>query len=97
MAANHRAEIIKAHIIGHGLDAWSTSFDSIYIENILLDLLFALRNVSTSRLLPSNTSHGTLQHDLQKLISAVASETFDLAHILPLLNAVVARKPDSDT
>ncbi|KAJ5465921.1 hypothetical protein N7530_009708 [Penicillium desertorum] len=47
------------------------------IQNSTLDLLFALRNLSTTRLLPSKTSHGTLQNDLRKLISAAASKAFD--------------------
>lgn len=69
---------------------------TVDIENLTLDLLFALRNTPTSRYLPSNTSHGTLQHDLRTLISAVASETFEFARISPLLYAVVARKPEID-
>ncbi|KAJ5106866.1 hypothetical protein N7456_003541 [Penicillium angulare] len=65
-------------------------------ENLTLDLLFALRNLPTSRILPSPTNRGTLQQDLRKLISAAASETFDFLRISPLLNTVLARKSDSD-
>lgn len=58
--------------------------------------MFALRNISVSRILPSSTSRGTLQHDLRKLISAAASEAFDFLCVSPLLNAVLACKSDSD-
>lgn len=66
------------------------------IEDLTLELLCTLQSTSTARSLPSNTSHGTLRDDLHKLISAVASETFDSVYILPLLNAVAARKSDAD-
>ncbi|KAJ5559163.1 hypothetical protein N7461_003135 [Penicillium sp. DV-2018c] len=66
------------------------------IQNLTLDLLFALRNLSTTRILPSKTSHGTLQNDLRRLVSAVASETFDSSSVWPLLTAILARKSDSD-
>ncbi|KAJ6168196.1 hypothetical protein N7497_001039 [Penicillium chrysogenum] len=66
------------------------------IQNSTLDLLFALRNLSTTRLLPSKTSHGTLQNDLRKLISAAASEAFDSSRVRPLLTANLAHKPDRE-
>ncbi|KAJ5642339.1 hypothetical protein N7490_006339 [Penicillium lividum] len=60
-----------------------------------LDLLFALRNIPATQILPSKTSHGTLQNDLRRLISAAASATFGFSRIWPLLTAILARKPDS--
>ena len=58
------------------------------IQNVTLDLLNALRNISTTRIPPSRTIHGTLQNDLLKLIAAAASETFDFSRVISLLDAV---------
>ena len=66
------------------------------IENLTLDLLLALWNISITWILPSKTSHGTLQNNLSRLISAAASETLDSSHVWPLLTAVLARKPAND-
>ncbi|KAK3347077.1 hypothetical protein B0T25DRAFT_592995 [Lasiosphaeria hispida] len=41
------------------------------LQNVILDLLFALRNLPTNHLLRSKTGHGTLRNDLLQLNSAV--------------------------
>jgi hypothetical protein len=66
------------------------------LQNLTLDLLSALRNLPAVRQLASRTGHGTLRNDLLKLISAVASDDFDLDfdRIKPLLNAALADKSD---
>ncbi|KAK0725646.1 hypothetical protein B0H67DRAFT_659328, partial [Lasiosphaeris hirsuta] len=55
------------------------------LQNVVLDLLSALRNLRAIRLLGSKTNHGPLRSDLLKLNSAVSSDGFDLDRIKPLL------------
>ncbi|KAI0410455.1 hypothetical protein F5X98DRAFT_368798 [Xylaria grammica] len=69
---------------------------AIDIQSLALDLLSAFRHLPATRLLRSKTSQNPLQSDLLKLISAVASGHFDFDRIQPLLNAVLADKPDSE-
>ncbi|KAK0610050.1 hypothetical protein B0T17DRAFT_593872 [Bombardia bombarda] len=64
------------------------------LQNVVLDLLFALRNLPTIRFLRSKTGHGTLRNDLLKLNSAVSSDDFDFDRIKPLLKAAIADDPD---
>ncbi|KAH9203194.1 hypothetical protein DL95DRAFT_472613 [Leptodontidium sp. 2 PMI_412] len=64
------------------------------IQNLTLDLLFALRNLPVIRLLRSKTSHGTLRSDLLKLISAVSSDNFHFDRIKPLLTAALTDNRD---
>ncbi|KAF3768220.1 hypothetical protein M406DRAFT_109223 [Cryphonectria parasitica EP155] len=64
------------------------------LQNVVLDLLFALPNLPTIRFLRSKTGHGTLRNDLLKLISAVNSDNFDFNRIKPLLKAALADDPD---
>ncbi|KAK3384287.1 hypothetical protein B0T24DRAFT_516412, partial [Lasiosphaeria ovina] len=66
------------------------------LQNVVLDLLFALGNLPTIRFLRSKTGHGTLRNDLLKLISAVSSDDFDFDfdRIKPLLKAALADDPD---
>ena len=59
------------------------------IQNLVLDLLFALGNHPRSK-----TSHGTHRNDLLKLISAVNSRDIDLDRIKPLLKAALDVNPD---
>ncbi|KAM7191172.1 hypothetical protein V8F33_009043 [Rhypophila sp. PSN 637] len=60
------------------------------IQYLTLDLLSTLLNISATRLLPSKTGCDTLRNDLLKLISAIASNDFDLDRIKPLLTAALA-------
>ncbi|VTT78608.1 unnamed protein product [Fusarium fujikuroi] len=53
------------------------------IQNLVLDILFALRS------LPA-TGHGTLRSDLLGIISAAASNDFDYDRTKPLLKAALA-------
>ncbi|KAH7007912.1 uncharacterized protein B0I36DRAFT_370622 [Microdochium trichocladiopsis] len=64
------------------------------LQNLVLDLLFALRNLSAVRFLRSKAGHGTLRNDLLKLNSAVSSDGFDLVRVKPLLKAAIADDPD---
>ncbi|KAK0615990.1 hypothetical protein B0T17DRAFT_592635 [Bombardia bombarda] len=89
MANQTRSEIIKGNPIGKELDAFRTSFNSIYQ---------AKNNASTPDALDQlgHAGHTTLQSDLLRLISAVASENFDFDRIKPLLNAALANESDSE-
>ncbi|KAH6988793.1 serine/threonine-protein kinase Sgk2 [Ilyonectria sp. MPI-CAGE-AT-0026] len=64
------------------------------IQNLVLDLLSALRNLPAIRFLRSKTGHGTLRSDLLRLISAVASADFDFDRVKPLLTSALTDKPD---
>ncbi|EJT69118.1 hypothetical protein GGTG_13386 [Gaeumannomyces tritici R3-111a-1] len=64
------------------------------LQNLTLDLLYALRNLPAARRLASRTSSGALRTDLVKLISAAASDDFDFDRVKPLLNATLADDPD---
>ncbi|KAG8664999.1 uncharacterized protein FPOAC1_012977 [Fusarium poae] len=65
------------------------------IQNLVLDLLSALRSLPAVRLLRSKTGHGTLRSDLLRLISAAASDDFDYDRVKPLLKAALASEPDT--
>ncbi|EXK78558.1 hypothetical protein FOQG_16775 [Fusarium oxysporum f. sp. raphani 54005] len=64
------------------------------IQNLVLDLLSALRSLTAVRLLRSKTGHGTLRSDLLRLISAAASDDFDYDRVKPLLKAALADDPN---
>ncbi|GKU22662.1 unnamed protein product, partial [Fusarium langsethiae] len=64
------------------------------IQNLVLDLLSALRSLPTVRFLRSKTGHGTLRSDLLRLISAAASDDFDYDRVKPLLKAALADDPN---
>lgn len=64
------------------------------IQSLALSLLSALQHLPATRLLRSQTSQNTLQSDLLRLISAVASRHFDFDHIRPLFNAILIDKLD---
>ncbi|KAM7218492.1 hypothetical protein V8F06_006096 [Rhypophila decipiens] len=62
--------------------------------DLLFDLLETLRNIPTTRLLPSKTGRDTLRNHLLKLLSALAFKDFDFDRIKPLLNAALADHQD---
>ncbi|KAK4207648.1 hypothetical protein QBC37DRAFT_476391 [Rhypophila decipiens] len=62
--------------------------------DLLFDLLDTLRNIPTTRLLPSKTGRDTLRNHLLKLLSAIGSKDFDFDRIKPLLNAALADHQD---
>ncbi|KAK4131339.1 hypothetical protein BT67DRAFT_458094 [Trichocladium antarcticum] len=64
------------------------------LQNLVLDLLFALRNLPAVRFLRSKAGHGTLGNNILKLISAVSSGGFDLDRFKPFLKAAVGDDPD---
>ncbi len=53
-----------------------------------------LENLPAARLLLSRTGRGTLRSDLLRLELSADSDGFDIGHVKPLLNAVLADKPD---
>ncbi|CAH0019548.1 unnamed protein product [Clonostachys rhizophaga] len=64
------------------------------IQNLALDLLSFLRKLPVILLLQSKTGHGPLRNDLLKLISAVASNEFDVNRVKPLLKSALADELD---
>ncbi|KAK7407904.1 hypothetical protein QQX98_009915 [Neonectria punicea] len=64
------------------------------IQNLVLDLLSALRNLPAIRFLRSKAGHSTLRSDLLRLISAVASADFDFDRVKPLLKSALTDEPD---
>ncbi|RKK81727.1 hypothetical protein BFJ71_g15512 [Fusarium oxysporum] len=69
-------------------------FDQDDVQNLVLDVLYVLRNLPAVRFLPSKTSRGTLRSDVLRLISAAASDDFDYNQVEPLLKATLAEQPD---
>lgn len=67
----------------------------IDVQDLIYRLLPALQNLPISRLLPSWT-RGTLRGDLLRLESSLESGDFDFERVRPLLQAVVANKPDEE-
>ncbi|KAJ2988387.1 hypothetical protein NUW58_g4001 [Xylaria curta] len=103
----HQLDIVRAHPLGAHLDAVRASLYEIAptpadidaigseeLQNLCLDLLSALRNLSAIRQLPSASGVGNLRQDLLKLTSAVASNTVNYGQIKPLLDAVLTRRSD---
>ncbi|KAI8966288.1 hypothetical protein F5Y11DRAFT_309959 [Daldinia sp. FL1419] len=66
------------------------------LRSLSLPLLVSLQNLPVATLLFSKIGHTTLQSDLLRLISAVASENFDFDRIRPLLSVVLTNKADSE-
>ena len=64
------------------------------IQNLVLDLLSALRNLDAIRFLRSKTGRGALRSDLLRLISAAASDGFDFDRVKPLLELALTDEPD---
>lgn len=64
------------------------------IQTLTIGLLSALLHLPAIRLLQSKTSHGTLQTDLVRLISAVTSDNFYFDRTTPLLTAALTDNQD---
>ena len=64
------------------------------MQDLASSLLSALQILPVTRVLHSKTGRDTLRSDLLRLISAVASDDFDVDRIKPLLNAVLSNEPD---
>ncbi|KAK4132071.1 hypothetical protein BT67DRAFT_451324 [Trichocladium antarcticum] len=96
MADQPRSKIIKDNPIGKGLDTFRALFNAVCADRGIpctLDALVQLDQedlLPVTRLLPSNTGRGTLQYGLLRLISAAASDDFDLDRIRPLLKSALA-------
>ncbi|EOO04241.1 putative protein kinase-like domain protein [Phaeoacremonium minimum UCRPA7] len=75
--------------------ALQTRLTNLHLQNLTLDLLLALQGLRASRLLSSRGGGKNLFSDLAKLNSLVNADDFDFDRIRPLLNAVLANKPDS--
>ncbi|RSL76756.1 hypothetical protein CDV31_017362, partial [Fusarium ambrosium] len=65
------------------------------IQNLILDLLPALRNLCAVRSLPSKTGRGTLRSDLLRLELSLDSDDFDYDRVKPLLKSALASEPDT--
>ncbi|KAK0707786.1 hypothetical protein B0H67DRAFT_494588 [Lasiosphaeris hirsuta] len=65
------------------------------LQNVVLDLLFALHNLPTIRFLQSKTGYSTLHNDLLKLNSAISSSDFDFDRIKPLLKTALTDNPNN--
>ncbi|KAF3768266.1 hypothetical protein M406DRAFT_224036, partial [Cryphonectria parasitica EP155] len=64
------------------------------IQNLALDLLFAIRNLPAVRNLQPNATHSALRSDLLNLNSAVTSNDFDLDCIKCLLKTAIDVRSD---
>ncbi|RMJ01691.1 hypothetical protein CDV36_015615 [Fusarium kuroshium] len=72
------------------------SNQQIDIQNLILDPLSALRNLSAVRSLPSKTGRGTLRSDLLRLELSLDSDDFDYDdRVKPLLKSALASEPDT--
>ncbi|KAL7796518.1 serine/threonine-protein kinase Sgk2 [Trichoderma ceciliae] len=104
-----KAELIKLHPIGKGLDAFRTLFNSLCadlpspggidqlarddVRSLALNLLLSLRVLPISPLLPSTSGENTIRTDIVRLSSTIYSRDFDLNRIKPLLKAAAADEP----
>ncbi|TQB71503.1 hypothetical protein MPDQ_007542 [Monascus purpureus] len=108
MAQPSRADIIETKPIGEGLNAFHDnltltfkdsglpcSIDSLFLQNLLLDLILALQALPASRVLRSVSGCRSLFSDLSRLSSAVNSDDFDLERLVPLLGAVLNKESDN--
>lgn len=64
------------------------------LQNLALDLVSALRALSTLRALPSVSGRKNLFYDILRLNSVISSDGFDLEHLIPLLTAVLNNESD---
>ncbi|KAH8435191.1 uncharacterized protein LDX57_012819 [Aspergillus melleus] len=93
------SRLIDEHPIGHGLDSFRASFNLICAgiggdldhldledaQDLTSSLLTALQILPITRLLRSKSGRSTVRSDLLRIISAVASDSFDFNRIKPLL------------
>ncbi|KAL2888933.1 kinase-like domain [Ceratocystis lukuohia] len=63
-------------------------------QTLVMNLLVAVQTLTSSRFLPSKTGHDSLQTDLIRLTSAVASTDFNFDRVKPLLKSVLADETD---
>jgi hypothetical protein len=56
----------------------------IVLQNLVVDLIFALQHQPAAQLLPSRTGRGSLRGDLLSLGSWAVSDDFDVERITPL-------------
>ncbi|KAI9375178.1 hypothetical protein BJX61DRAFT_531813 [Aspergillus egyptiacus] len=68
--------------------------DSEDLQDVAVDLVFALKSLPGIRNLPSPNRNKNLLSDLLKLNSLVSSDDFDFDILLPLLRAVFNSEPD---
>ncbi|KAK3936587.1 hypothetical protein QBC46DRAFT_366821 [Diplogelasinospora grovesii] len=64
------------------------------LQNLTINLIWALQGLLTSRLLPSTGGGRSLFDDLLRLNSAVSSDDFDFDRTKPLLNAALVDSPE---
>ncbi|KAL7931331.1 hypothetical protein V8C35DRAFT_282676 [Trichoderma chlorosporum] len=66
------------------------------VQDLALNLVFALRILPVSRLLPSKSHRGPLRDSLLRLSQALTSNDFDLNRVQPLLKAAVDHLDDAE-
>ncbi|RYP44159.1 hypothetical protein DL768_009353 [Monosporascus sp. mg162] len=89
--------------VAGGVDCVTSTFVPGYSFNQRTDaqdpafnLLSSLQILPAARHLRSKTGYGTFRSDLLRLNSAVDADDFDFDRIKPLLNAILADKPDKE-
>ncbi|KAL2886390.1 hypothetical protein HOO65_060220 [Ceratocystis lukuohia] len=63
-------------------------------QTLVMNLLVAVQTLTASHFLPSKTGHDSLQTDLIRLTSAVASTDFNFDRVKPLLKSALADETD---
>ncbi|KAF5131576.1 hypothetical protein E5D57_007931 [Metarhizium anisopliae] len=90
MSDQSRLELINANPIGNGLDAFRALFTSICTSRNLTSTADTLHQLGSEGSLHSTSGSATLRSDLLRLITAVASDSFDFDRIKPLLEIAIS-------
>jgi hypothetical protein len=77
-------------------DSLADRSDLADFQSTTLLLLTSLQHLPAAGQLSSKTGRGTLQSDLLRCISSIASGGFDFNRTKPLLRAALANKPNSE-
>lgn len=67
---------------------------NIVAKDLVLDLILILSNEPASRILPSQNGHGLLLQDISSRVILLASNNFDVASAIPLVERVIKCVPD---
>ncbi|KAK8912164.1 hypothetical protein VCV18_012748 [Metarhizium anisopliae] len=90
MSDQSRLELINANPIGNGLSAFRALFASICTSRNLTPTADTLLQLGSEGSLHSTSGSATLRLDLLRLITAVASDSFDFVRIKPLLEIAIS-------
>ncbi|KAI5927512.1 serine/threonine-protein kinase Sgk2 [Camillea tinctor] len=86
-------QICAAKAISPSPDAFG-QLDPEDVQGLALNLVFVLRILPVTRLLPSRLGRGPLRNSLLRLNQALASDNFNLDRIKPLLESAIANPLD---